>query len=151
MLLFEEEEYQVAKIKVFGVGGSGCNAVNTMIAGKLSGVEFVAANTDIQALGTTRAQVKLQLGAKLTKGLGAGIKPGNGTRGGPGGSGQNPGCNGRSRHGFYNGRNGRGNGYRRGPDHRGNQPRPRNSDRRGCDETLSPLRVLSGCSGPKMA
>ena len=67
MLLFEEEEYQVAKIKVFGVGGSGCNAVNTMIAGKLSGVEFVAANTDIQALGTTRAQGKLQLGAKLTE------------------------------------------------------------------------------------
>jgi cell division protein FtsZ len=75
MLLFEEEEYQVAKIKVFGVGGSGCNAVNTMIAGKLSGVEFVAANTDIQALGTTKAPVKLQLGAKLTKGLGAGSNP----------------------------------------------------------------------------
>jgi cell division protein FtsZ len=75
MLLFEEEEYQVAKIRVVGVGGSGCNAVNTMIAGKLSGVEFVAANTDLQALGTTRAQVKLQIGAKLTKGLGAGSNP----------------------------------------------------------------------------
>ncbi len=75
MLLFEEEEYQVAKIRVVGVGGSGCNAVNTMIAGKLSGVEFVAANTDLQALATTRAQVKLQLGAKLTKGLGAGSNP----------------------------------------------------------------------------
>jgi len=75
MLLFEEEEYQVAKIRVFGVGGSGCNAVNTMIAGKLSGVEFVAANTDLQALATSRANVKLQLGAKLTKGLGAGSNP----------------------------------------------------------------------------
>jgi len=75
MLLFEEEEYQVAKIRVFGVGGSGCNDVNTMIAGKLSGVEFVAANTDLQALATSRANVKLQLGAKLTKGLGAGSNP----------------------------------------------------------------------------
>jgi cell division protein FtsZ len=75
MLLFEEEEYQVAKIKVVGVGGSGCNAVNTMIAGKLSGVEFVSANTDLQALATSRAHIKLQLGAKLTKGLGAGSNP----------------------------------------------------------------------------
>jgi cell division protein FtsZ len=75
MLLFEEEEYQVAKIRVVGVGGSGCNAVNTMIAGKLSGVEFVAANTDLQALATSKAHIKLQLGAKLTKGLGAGSNP----------------------------------------------------------------------------
>lgn len=75
MLLFEEEEYQVAKIKVIGVGGSGCNAVNTMIAARLAGVEFIAANTDLQALGTAKAQVKLQLGARLTKGLGAGSNP----------------------------------------------------------------------------
>lgn len=75
MLLFEEEEYQTAKIKVIGVGGSGCNAVNTMIAARLAGVEFIAANTDLQALGTSKAQVKLQLGARLTKGLGAGSNP----------------------------------------------------------------------------
>ncbi len=75
MLLFDEEEYQVAKIKVIGVGGSGCNAVNTMISARLAGVEFIAANTDLQALGTSKAQVKLQLGARLTKGLGAGSNP----------------------------------------------------------------------------
>ncbi|HXC61319.1 MAG TPA: cell division protein FtsZ [Nitrospiria bacterium] len=75
MLLFDEEEYQVAKIKVIGVGGSGCNAVNTMIAARLSGVEFVSANTDLQALGTSKAPLKIQLGARLTKGLGAGSNP----------------------------------------------------------------------------
>jgi cell division protein FtsZ len=75
MLLFEEEDYQAAKIKVIGVGGSGCNAVNTMIAARLEGVEFIAANTDLQALGTAKASMKLQLGAQLTKGLGAGSNP----------------------------------------------------------------------------
>jgi cell division protein FtsZ len=69
------EELQPAKIKVIGVGGGGCNAVNRMIRAKLEGVEFIAANTDLQALKFSQAPVKLQLGAKLTKGLGAGANP----------------------------------------------------------------------------
>src|SRR5690348_4734435 len=69
------EELQPAKIKVIGVGGGGCNAVNRMIRAKLEGVEFIAANTDLQALKLSQAPAKLQLGAKLTKGLGAGANP----------------------------------------------------------------------------
>src|ERR1700745_2140167 len=69
------EELQPAKIKVIGVGGGGCNAVNRMIRAKVEGVEFIAANTDLQALKLCPAPVKLQLGAKLTKGLGAGANP----------------------------------------------------------------------------
>src|SRR5713226_6778119 len=69
------EELQPAKIKVLGVGGGGCNAVNRMIRAKVEGVEFIAANTDLQALKLSQAPVKLQLGAKLTKGLGAGANP----------------------------------------------------------------------------
>jgi len=69
------EELHPAKIKVIGVGGGGCNAVNRMIRAKVEGVEFIAANTDLQALKLSQAPVKLQLGAKLTKGLGAGANP----------------------------------------------------------------------------
>ncbi len=64
-----------AKIKVVGVGGGGGNAVNRMIDAHLRGIEFIAANTDLQALAKCRAQVKLQLGQSLTKGLGAGADP----------------------------------------------------------------------------
>ncbi|HHL40252.1 MAG TPA: cell division protein FtsZ [Deltaproteobacteria bacterium] len=64
-----------ARLKVVGVGGCGGNAVNTMIDAGLTGVEFVAANTDSQALAKSEAPVKLQLGASLTKGLGAGANP----------------------------------------------------------------------------
>jgi cell division protein FtsZ len=72
---FSEEALQGAKIKVIGVGGGGCNAVNRMIRAKVEGVEFIAANTDLQALKQSQAPLKLQLGAKLTKGLGAGANP----------------------------------------------------------------------------
>ena len=64
-----------AKIKVIGVGGGGGNAVNRMIASNLRGIEFVAANTDLQALSKCRATVKLQLGEQITRGLGAGADP----------------------------------------------------------------------------
>ena len=64
-----------AKIKVIGVGGGGCNAVNTMIRSGLTGVEFIVANTDSQALAANLAPVKIQLGNDLTKGLGAGANP----------------------------------------------------------------------------
>ena len=72
---FSEEPQDGAKIKVIGVGGGGSNAVNRMIRAKVEGVEFIAANTDLQALKLSQAPVKLQLGAKLTKGLGAGANP----------------------------------------------------------------------------
>jgi cell division protein FtsZ len=75
MALLEFEELSHAKILVFGVGGGGGNAVNTMIAGNLDGVEFVAANTDLQALQANMAATKIQLGDHLTKGLGAGANP----------------------------------------------------------------------------
>jgi cell division protein FtsZ len=67
-----------ARIKVVGVGGGGTNAVNTMIAAGLPGVDFIAANTDSQALRANMAPIKLQLGEKLTRGLGAGGDPGVG-------------------------------------------------------------------------
>src|SRR6516162_7837276 len=64
-----------ARIKVIGVGGGGGNAVNRMVQAGFDGVEFIVANTDLQALRTNAAQVKLQIGGKLTKGLGAGADP----------------------------------------------------------------------------
>ena len=72
---FQEEARNNAKIKVIGVGGGGNNAVNRMIEAGVEGVEFVAANTDLQALQMSRAPKKLQLGVKLTNGLGAGANP----------------------------------------------------------------------------
>jgi cell division protein FtsZ len=77
---YNEEVPHGAKIKVIGVGGGGGNAVNRMIAAKLEGVEFIAANTDVQALQLSQAPVKLQLGVKLTSGLGAGANPDVGRR-----------------------------------------------------------------------
>ncbi len=67
-----------ARIKVIGVGGGGGNAINTMVAGRLEGVEFIAANTDVQALSANRAEVKLQLGKSVSRGLGAGANPDRG-------------------------------------------------------------------------
>lgn len=64
-----------AKIKVVGVGGGGCNAVNTMIRSGLTGVEYIVANTDAQALHASLAETKIQLGSEVTKGLGAGANP----------------------------------------------------------------------------
>ncbi|AMV73105.1 cell division protein FtsZ [Desulfuromonas carbonis] len=75
MFEFDENVDQSAKIKVIGVGGGGGNAVNTMIVSQIEGVEFITCNTDAQALKTSRSPMKLQLGAKLTKGLGAGANP----------------------------------------------------------------------------
>ncbi|MFL5354443.1 cell division protein FtsZ [Archangium sp.] len=70
-----DQNKQAAKIRVVGVGGAGCNAVNTMIMAKLERVDFIAANTDVQALAANKAPVRLQLGQTLTKGLGAGANP----------------------------------------------------------------------------
>ncbi len=74
-ITFHEEMPRGAKIKVIGVGGGGGNAVNRMIQARMEGVEFIAANTDVQALKLSQAAVKLQLGVRLTAGLGAGSNP----------------------------------------------------------------------------
>ncbi|MBS2770765.1 cell division protein FtsZ [Anoxybacillus rupiensis] len=75
MLEFDTTVDQLATIKVIGVGGGGNNAVNRMIEHGLQGVEFIAVNTDAQALNLSKAPTKLQIGAKLTRGLGAGANP----------------------------------------------------------------------------
>ncbi len=75
MIEFDENKNLAAKVKIIGIGGGGNNALNTMITSQLSGVEFIAANTDVQALAANMAPVKLQLGSTLTKGLGAGANP----------------------------------------------------------------------------
>ena len=63
------------RITVIGVGGAGCNAVNNMISSHLEGVEFVVSNTDAQSLANSQAQMRVQLGANVTQGLGAGARP----------------------------------------------------------------------------
>ncbi|MGO8987719.1 MAG: cell division protein FtsZ [bacterium] len=75
MIEFDENKNLAAKVKIIGIGGGGNNALNTMISYQLSGVEFIAANTDAQALAANMAPMKLQLGENLTKGLGAGANP----------------------------------------------------------------------------
>ncbi|HEV2325201.1 MAG TPA: cell division protein FtsZ [Terracidiphilus sp.] len=77
---YHEETVRGARIKVVGVGGGGGNAVNRMIQARMEGVEFIAANTDVQALKLSHAPVKLQLGVRLTSGLGAGANPEVGRR-----------------------------------------------------------------------
>lgn len=81
MLEFEERPTQIGtNIKIVGVGGAGGNAVNTMIQNELAGVEFIAANTDISDLNKSLADIKLQIGKKLTRGLGTGADPDKGAR-----------------------------------------------------------------------
>lgn len=75
MLEFDLDMGQFAQIKVIGVGGGGSNAVNRMIAAGLRGIEFIAINTDKQALFSSKANTKIQIGDKLTRGLGAGANP----------------------------------------------------------------------------
>jgi cell division protein FtsZ len=75
MIEFDENKNLAAKVKIIGIGGGGNNALNTMISYQLSGVEFIAANTDAQVMAANLAPIKLQLGENLTKGLGAGANP----------------------------------------------------------------------------
>ena len=75
MFAFQEEEIAPIRIKVIGIGGAGCNAVNTMIAAGLTKVEFVVANTDLQSLSKSSTQYRIQVGPERTKGLGAGANP----------------------------------------------------------------------------
>ncbi len=80
MLEFDMNIDQVARIKVIGVGGGGNNAVNRMIEDGVQGVEFIAVNTDSQALKLSKAEIRMQIGASLTRGLGAGANPEIGRR-----------------------------------------------------------------------
>ncbi|HEB76442.1 MAG TPA: cell division protein FtsZ, partial [Nitrospirae bacterium] len=75
MFELEELREQSAKIRVIGVGGAGGNAVNNMIAADLKGIDFIAVNTDLQVLENSLAPQKIQIGADLTRGLGAGSNP----------------------------------------------------------------------------
>jgi len=77
MFLFDEDNHNIAtaRIKVIGVGGAGCNAVNGMIQNGVEGIDFIAANTDMQQLRASQARHKIQIGEQLTRGLGAGAKP----------------------------------------------------------------------------
>jgi len=77
---FDENSLSAARMKVVGVGGAGCNAVNRMIEANLKGIEFVAVNTDLQALGTCKSASRLQIGKTSTRGLGAGADPEVGRR-----------------------------------------------------------------------
>ena len=73
--MYEMKMDQIAMIKVIGVGGGGCNAVNRMIESGVQGVEFIVANTDLQVLNVSKAETKLQIGKSITNGLGAGANP----------------------------------------------------------------------------
>jgi len=75
MLQFEVNEQNSARLMVIGIGGGGCNAVNRMIETGMRGVQLVAVNTDRQALNSSKAEIKIQIGEKLTRGLGAGANP----------------------------------------------------------------------------
>src|SRR5437868_11671740 len=77
LIIFDDSGQPItgAKIKVIGVGGGGGNAINRMIEAGIEGVQFLVANTDLQALKSSRASVKIQIGEKLTRGLGAGGDP----------------------------------------------------------------------------
>ncbi|MBN1113877.1 MAG: cell division protein FtsZ, partial [Oligoflexia bacterium] len=75
MFYIDDDFNNNARVKVIGIGGGGGNALNTMISARLEGVEFIAANTDKQALESNMAPVKVQLGKRSTKGLGAGGNP----------------------------------------------------------------------------
>ncbi len=80
-MLIKPSTGQIAHIKVIGVGGGGCNAIEDMIAqGGIAGVEFIAVNTDAQALLNTKANIKVQIGDQLTRGLGSGSNPGVGSK-----------------------------------------------------------------------
>ncbi|MFQ5585011.1 MAG: cell division protein FtsZ, partial [Calditrichia bacterium] len=74
-IVFDEFAERSAKMKVIGVGGAGGNAINTMVESGLTGVEFIAVNTDAQALEFNKAKTRIQIGKKLTQGLGAGANP----------------------------------------------------------------------------
>lgn len=117
MLQIETEMEKAAVIKVIGVGGGGCNAVNRMVEAGLQGVEFIAVNTDRQALNRCLAETKIQIGEKLTRGLGAGANPEVGQRAAEETLDEISAIIDGARYDFRNRRYGRRNGNRRGSHH----------------------------------
>ena len=115
----------LAVIKVIGVGGGGVNAVNRMIDAGLKGVEFIAVNTDAQALLMSDADLKLDIGRDLTRGLGAGSDPEVGRAAAEGAPRRDRGDGQGRRHGVHHRRRGRWHGYRRRPGHRRDRPQHR--------------------------
>jgi len=115
--------FSLLDIKVVGCGGGGSNAVNRMIAADLKGIKFLALNTDAQSLQMSEAQIKIQLGEKLTKGLGAGSDPTIGQRSAEESRDEIRAALERGRYGIYYRWNGRGNRYRCSPDSGGDSQR----------------------------
>ena len=115
----------LAVIKVIGCGGGGTNAVDRMVDAGMRGVEFIAVNTDAQALAMCDAQVKLQLGGTITKGLGAGAEPEDRSRGGRGEPRGAQGGDPRSGHGVRDRGRGRRHRHRRGARSSPRSPRSR--------------------------
>ncbi len=136
MLEFDMENNQFAVIKVIGVGGGGSNAVNRMIDAGLKGVEFVAINTDRQALLLSNASQKVQIGEKLTKGLGAGANPEIGQKAAEESREIIENIIQGSDMVVYYSRYGRRYRYRGRPDNSGHCKTAWNTDGGGCDQTL---------------
>ena len=135
-LTMPEQDDLKPRITVFGVGGAGGNAVDNMIEKELEGVEFVVANTDAQALQQSKAPVKIQMGLKVTEGLGAGAKATLGLRLLKKALRQivDP-LAGRA-YVLYHRRHGRWHRHGRGTDHWASGPRAWRFDCRGCDQTF---------------
>ncbi|MCK7509269.1 MAG: hypothetical protein MZV70_38015 [Desulfobacterales bacterium] len=142
------EDQLGAKIKVIGLGGGGGNAVNRMIEHGIQGVEFIAVNTDVQALNGNRAKTKIQIGNQLTKGLGSGGRPEVGQAGGHGGhrapARDPPG----RRHGLPDDRPRRRHGHGRDADHRQHRRRARHPGHRHRDPALRLRGAGPGEAGP---
>ena len=145
--MFDEGVRLGAYIKVVGVGGGGSNAVNRMIDAGLGGVDFLVANTDVQALKQSKAPVKLQIGAKLTKGLGAGANPDIGRQAALEDTEKVIEVARRRRHGFCDDRSRRRHRNRRCADRR--QPRGGVGcfDSRGCDQAVCVRRQEASAAG----
>ena len=123
MLEFDTNFDQFAAIKVIGVGGGGNNAVNRMVEDGVEGVEFIAVNTDAQALKQSRAGITMQIGATLTRGLGAGANPEIGRKGSRRKQTSDPRSVTGGRHGFCYSWNGRRYRYRGSTRDSGDRPK----------------------------
>ena len=134
--IVEKQNSMTARIKVIGIGGGGGNAVNTMIGAKLTGVDFMVANTDAQSLEASQAPVRIQLGGLVTKGLGAGANPEIGRRAALEDQETDQGVYGRLRHDFYHRRHGRRHRHRRRAGVSAGRARSRRADRRRGDQAF---------------
>ena len=151
LLEFDDEPANRAKIKVIGVGGGGGNAINTMIESRLEGVDFIAANTDIQALESNQAPTKIPLGGALTKGLGAGANPEIGRNAALEDIAKLTEVPVRGRHGLRHRRHGRRHRHRRGADHRAGRARVRRAHRRRGHQAVRLRGAQAAQARPKRA